>query len=252
MKTVKGVLAAATVVALAFGSAACGSDSGEDKDQGGGDSAPSANEDFVALSAEEIKAEVVADMQDLESLSMQAEITSGGEQIAMDLALDTDGTCVGTMTLSGATAQILSVNGASYLKGDGGFWDATGGEGSGDMMEEMVGDRWAMLPAGEGGFESFCDLDALLEEFDTSDASETTVEKGEEGEFDSQPAIQLTSDEDGGTTIIWVATSGEDHYILSMERSGDEAGTITMSDFNVPVEVTEPAEEDVVDLNQLG
>jgi hypothetical protein len=250
MRTAQRALAAATVTLVALGAAACG-DSGKSDDKGS-DTTASANEDFVALSADEIKTEVIADMKALESMTMTADIASGDQQIGLDLALDTDGTCVGTMTIGDGTAQIMSVDGSSYLKGDTAFWESSGGEGSGKVMEEMVGDRWAKLPGGQGGFESFCDLDGLLDEFGGSDASSATVEKGEEGEVDGQPALKLTSDEDGGTTSLWVATSGEDHFILKIERSGNDGGDITLSGFNEPVDATAPSDEDVVDLGALG
>lgn len=249
MTTAKRGLAVATIAVLALGVTSCGGDGGSDSTTT--DEAAGANEDFVAMSAEEIKDEVIADMKALTSMTMNANFTTDGETVEFDLSMDTDGNCTGSMSVGGGTAEILSVGGASYLKGDTAFWDASGGDGQGAMMEEMVGDRWAKMPAGAGGFESFCDLDTLLEDFDV-DSTDTTIVKGEEGEVDGVPALQLTSDEDGGTTTMWVASSGDDHFILKIERSGDEAGDITMTDFNEPVEVTEPSEDDVIDLASLG
>lgn len=249
MRTTKGAVALVTAL-ITIGAAGCGG-GGDSEEAGSGtsSSAAGANADFVAMSPEEIKAEVVADMKALESMSMSASFTSDGQDVGFDLALDTDGTCVGTMTVGKGTAQILSVNGASYLKGDEAFWDASAGSGQGKQMQEMLGDRWAKLPAGQGGFESFCDLDSLLADFGTEDDGSTTVTKGDEGEVDGQPALQLVTDEDGGSTTVWVATSGEDHYILSIERSGEQSGSITLSGFNEPVEATEPSDAEVMDLS---
>ncbi len=219
----------------------------------------SADADFLRLSAAEMRDRVVADMRSLESVTVSAELGEGAEAVSFDLSLDTDGTCTGTMAIGGeagqgtaqGTAEFRSVDGASYLKGDADFWEAsTGGEGK--FVASLLGDRWALMPSGEGGFESVCDLDNLLAGFDATDDAAREVTRGAEDEVEGQPAVELVAEADGGTSRIWVASGGERHYILRLERDGEDAGRITLSDFDEPVEVTAPDEDQVVDLAQLG
>jgi hypothetical protein len=51
---------------------------------------------------------------------------------------------------------------------------------------------------------------------------------------------------------VWVATE-DPHHILEMEvDQGDEPGTITFSEFDEELDVQAPAEDEVIDLEQLG
>ena len=84
---------------------------------------------------------------------------------------------------------------------------------------------------------------------DAEEAKDPTV--GDVVEYDGQQALQLVTEQDSGTTTVWVAAEGA-HYILRMENVGEtEPGTITMTDFNEPLEVEAPAEDDYIDLSSL-
>ena len=115
-------------------------------------------------------------------------------------------------------------------------------------MADLTHGRWARMPAGESGFEGFCDLADLLSSFEKGAADDSDITKGEEAEVDGQPAIELITVEKDAEdpTISWVSTADEGHYVLRMERTGENAGTVTMSDFNEPVSVTAPTGDDNV------
>jgi hypothetical protein len=238
----RAVVAVLGVVALTLTS--CG---GSDKAaQPKPEASQAAEEAFAEQDANAIKDAVVTDMQSLTSMTMSGAITSRGDQLEVDLVITTDSTCSGTMGIGGGVAQILAVDGTSYLKGDQAFWTATGGP-QGAAVLETIGDKWAQLPSGSS-FESFCDLDALLDQFDEEKPG-TTVTKGEVGELAGEPTVQLITEEKGGTTTTWV-TTGEQHYIIQIERvGGDQPGTITLSEFNEPLDVTAPTAEEIFDLS---
>lgn len=203
-------------------------------------------------SAEEIKTAAIEAMDGVDSLRMEGSIEQEQGDVSLDIAANRDGECTGSMSLAEGNAEILSVDGESYLKGDTEFWTtaAEGAEGSEQIIEQLA-DKWGKFPAGDGGFTEVCDLDELLA--DLGEDSDSAVEKGEVGDVDGEEAVALTTeDEDGGTTTAWVAT-GEDHYILKLEKEGgDEPGSLTISDFNETVEVEAPPEDEVVDLSTLG
>jgi hypothetical protein len=253
MKTRQRWAAAVLAGGLLLGSTACGGggDSGT-KDASSDSADQQAIDDFAAQPAGDIKDQVVADMKGVDSLTMSAAITSNGEQIAMDLSMDTDGQCTGSVDMKGGTAQIMSVGGDVYLKGDADFWKATAGDQA-DTILSVLDDRWAKQ-SGTGGFGSFCDLDGLLSSFDdqgsdASNAPDPTI--GDVVDYEGQQALQLVTEQASGTTTVWVAAETP-HYILKMENAGEtEPGTITLTDFNVPLEVTAPAEGDYVDLSTL-
>lgn len=241
-----GAVAAAAV--LLIGAAGCGgSDKKADKPKADNGKA------FASQTAEEIKTQTIADMRDLSSLRISGDIGTGDQAMGIDLALDTSGTCAGTMEIRGGTAQIMQVNGNTYLKGDDAFWNASSGAGAAAQIQKTLGDKWAKLPEEQGAFGAICDLDQLLDEFDKPAEAAKDPQVGDLVDLDGQPAVQLITEENnGGTTTAWVAAVG-DHNLLRIERvGGDNPGTIKMSDFDTPVEATEPTSDEYVDMSSLG
>ncbi|MEU4418826.1 hypothetical protein, partial [Nocardia salmonicida] len=157
--------AVVTGAVAAFGLVACGSD----KDEKG----------FEDLSVEEIEKQVEADMAKLTSLRMAGELTSEGQKTGLDIAVDTDGNCAGEVSVGGASAQILQIKEGTFMKADEAFWRSTAGE-SADEVLALLGDKWAKVPSQSAGFDEFCDLDTLLDEFkEEDDDKDVKTEKGE-------------------------------------------------------------------------
>ncbi|GAB2870287.1 hypothetical protein [Nocardioides pacificus] len=231
--------------------AACGGDDNDDKS---GDSGESSSENFADKSLEEIQDAALKDMGALESVRMAGTFSNDGSEMSLDLQLNTAGDCAGTIALGGAEAEIIGLGEDSYLKGTEEFWTASVGEGGGQEAEAiiaMIGDKWAKVP--DGGFTEVCDLDAFLENLeDEDDESESAEEKGEvvgETEVDGTPAIEISSEEDGEETTVWVGSEEGKHYILKMTvPGGDEPGEFTFSEFDEPIDVEAPADDEVVDL----
>lgn len=205
---------------------------------------------FADESATTILEETEKDMKALSSVRVAGEMTQDGESVALDMVVSTSGDCEGTLEIQDGTAEIRSVGGESWMKPDDAFWESFAGEQAA-LIQGVVGDNWVVLPEDEGDFSEFCDLDELLE--DTGDDDKAEPEKDGTEEVDGQETVRLTSEtDDGDPTKVWV-TVDDPHHILKMEvESGDEPGTITFSDFDEELEVQAPAEDEVVDLNELG
>ncbi|WBB63255.1 hypothetical protein O7599_12295 [Streptomyces sp. WMMC500] len=232
----KSVVAAALVSALGVTVlSACGSE----------------DDGLAGKSAEEIQDETVDAMRSAKSMTLDFQQT-GAQQTAMKLAVTKSGECTGTLSLDGANAEVLRVDGTSYMKPDTKFWEQNAGSPEqAQLIEATVGDRWVEAGTGQDDFASFCDLDTILKglEEDKGDKKDNT-EKGDEGEVGGTPTITLVSKEDGETTTVHIATEGEP-YILKMEiEGGDEPGMAEFSAFNEKVDVTAPA--DSVNLSELG
>lgn len=223
--------------ALAVSLTACGSDAGEE---------------FAGQSAKEIEKQVKADMKSAKSMRIKGSLEQGEGELTLDLHADTDGNCAGTMGQGGTEAQILSIDGESYLKADKAFWEAQAGAQASQIIA-LLGDKWAKMPSGGEQFAEFCDLDNFLEDLveDTESGDGEKLTKGETKDIDGQEALELVKKEDDGTTRAWVATEDK-HYFLEIEREGDEAGTFTFTDYNEEVDAKAPAKDEVVDFSALA
>lgn len=204
---------------------------------------------FAEESPETILDETEKDMKALSSLRMQGELTSGGEELSFDMALSTAGDCTGTMGVAGGEAEILSVDGKSYMRPDAAFWESFAG-GASEQIQQVVGDKWVVMPGDEGDFTQLCDLDELLSDMGGDKDDKAEVEGTEE--LDGTETVKVTTETDEGDPLtVWVTTD-DPHHILKMEvTEGEEPGTITLSDFDEDVQVEAPADDEVVDLDQL-
>ena len=206
--------------------------------------------DFAEESATTILDESEKDMKALSSVTVGGELTTDGEKLTLDMAVTTEGSCEGTIGVQGGEAEIRSDGQQSWMKPDAAFWESFAGE-SAAMVQQVVGDRWVLVPGDASEFTELCDLDELLSEMGGDD--EAKGEVGETKEVAGQEAVEVSTETDEGDPLtVWVATE-DPHHILEMEVSqGEEPGTITFSKFDEELDVQVPAEDEVIDLDQLS
>jgi hypothetical protein len=202
---------------------------------------------FEDGTAAEIRDQVVADMEKLSSVRMAGTAQVEGQPITLDVHMDTEGNCVGSIVLKGGRAQLINTPTESYLRGDRPFWQNTSQTpAQGEAFVRRVGSKWVRMDDGAGDFTSFCDLDQIVSGIGEGS---TGVEKGDFGRVDGQGAVSLTKPGSvGGTDTVWVAAEGR-HYILKLETvGGDEPGSFTLSGHDQPVDLQIPDRSEVVDL----
>lgn len=160
-------LAASAAAAAVLILSGCGG--GDDDGGGDGGSGGSEGSDFAEQSADDVVAEALDAMSGLKSTRMQADITTGGQEIALDVALDTDGNCEGSVSVGGGTAEVIRQGEQSWFRADEAFWRAQAGEAA-DQVLQLVGDKWVVDDQDQ--FSSFCDLDELIGGFEDNNDSE--------------------------------------------------------------------------------
>lgn len=210
------------------------------------------DESFADESPETITAEAEQAMRDTSSMRIDGFITDGGQEISVDMAVTTAGDCEGTMGIAEGEAQVISVGGTTYMKPDEAFWRTFGGSAA-EMIIELVGDSWAIMP-GDEGMAGFCDLDRLLEDLDAAgEGDDDPAEVLGVEEVDGRRAVRLAGETDSGDPVtVWIAIEAP-HHIVKMEvTQGDEPGTITFSDFDEDFGIEAPPEDEVVDLENAG
>lgn len=139
------------------------------------------------------------------------------------------------------------------MRPDEAFWRATAGS-SADQVISLVGDKWVVIPAEDDSFNTFCDVQDLLDQMlkDDDEDKSTYSKKGTE-DVDGDETIAIDNkDPEDGTSTGYVLVD-EPHYLVKIEKTdGEDTGSVTFSDFDEEFEVEAPGDDEVVDLDQLG
>jgi hypothetical protein len=195
------------------------------------------------MTADEIVAEATEAATSAESVHVKGG-TGGTNPLELDLYLVAGEGGEGTLTANGLTFEMVRIGDKAYFKGDDAFWNQFGG---GAAVAALMRDKWLVAPADSGDLASFTpltDLEQLFEELLGNHGE--PLEKGDETEVDGQPAIAVNDTEEDAT--LYVATEGEP-FPLKVEKTGEDAGEITFSEWNEEHELTAP--EDAIDISQL-
>ncbi|MEU3687185.1 hypothetical protein [Streptomyces narbonensis] len=248
MKANRKLWIAATVCAAVV-AGVTGCSQGDDK----------AADPFAGLTADAIADKAVEATKAATAFHMNGKGKTEGEDMTVDLSVDSKGSCKGTMEAGkGGKAEMIGTGGVSYMKGDEAFWGSTTG-GEGDSSEEagamtaLLKGRWMKMPAGDEGPDAFCDLKTIVKDMD-EDTPRKGLTRGDDADVDGTPAAVLTKKgTKGETTTFYVAKDSAKPFVLRVvEAGGKEPGTVTFSDYDKPITVTAPPADQVVDMAELA
>lgn len=230
------------VVTLSIAFAGCASD----KDGPAKAEDAATDQAFSSQSASEILGDAISAMRGVRAMRLGGSVPNDQGLTDFDLAVDSEGDCVGSFGMRGGRAQVIVVGGQKrFLKGDAKLWTAILDATRGPEMHALVGNRWVQPPKSVMDLGVACDLDAFLDGFlGGFDSKEAGGDTGDLEEIDGREAIPIIDTDDGDTVKAWVAT-GEPHYLLKIEIDGDEVSKLTFSDFDEPVNAEAPDAADV-------
>lgn len=241
----------AGVLVLSALLAGCGGDDGnaDDGDNGGSEeSSEMSAEEFSQLEWEELRKIVEEDMASLESVRVNMSIQESGSDIQADIAMSTTGSCEGTLTVDGANVELLQAGGETWFKAEPAFWENNVPEGA-DQIIAAVGDKWVVDP---GEYQQFCDLEAFLDNIVSDDDQSSGHEISEPQDVDGEQVVQIDYENEGDPVTALVRAEGE-HYIVEIDRNGDdESGTVAFSEYDEEIQTEAPAEDEIVNLDELG
>jgi hypothetical protein len=239
----------AGVLVLAGVLAGCSDDDGGDKSDGksdgksgGGDSSDTA---FADQGYDDIKQAAIAAMGTLTAVHVDAEISSDGKDAALDLSMAEDGSCTGTVSFGGISAEVLQTADGAWYKPDEGLLEQQYGAQA-DELGGFIGDKWVADPSGQVTG-SNCDLAGFIAQVTSDEKEEKDPQVAGVEELDGDEVVKLTFTNDDGDGTVYVLTEG-DHFITKFTVEGDDPGTVTFSGFNEDVAAEAPAADDVVDL----
>ncbi|MFG2650749.1 hypothetical protein [Streptomyces sp. NPDC048436] len=240
-RTVAAAVAGAAVLALA----GCGGDSGDD----------SGDKPFAGKSADEIAADAVKATKQAESMHMKGTVQqSAGSPLTIDLSVDKDKSCEGTIRQAGSSADVRNTGETFYLRGDEKYWrGALKGQPGGGKIVPKVADKWVKAPADDATTKNLCDKQELTAAMDKDKSERKGMKKGSTSDIDGTEAIRLTKKTSGGKTLsLYVATEGKPYILRTTSTGGKDPNTATFSDYGKPVSPEKPAPGDTVDLKELA
>lgn len=217
--------------------AACGDDSDSESDA----------EEYAETSVEEILEDVKDAMADLESVRIAGSIVDNGQELQLDVQVNTDGECEGSIgTEDQGSFELIHLDGVSYFKPDEEFWRAQAGDAA-DQLMSMAGDKWVTNSEDTEGFGELCDLDNFVDAL--GDEAEDSKVEGTE-EIDGTDTVKMTfTSEEGNDGLAYVA--GDDpHRIVRFDVETE--GQVDFTDFDAELSAEKPAADDIFDLASLG
>jgi hypothetical protein len=209
----------------------------------------SANSGNGAMSPKELSSKALAAFKAASSVHVTGNITQGSSTTRVDLQLGSSGG-KGTITVSGATVQILSVGGSTYFQAPDSLYKQFVPADKQSTVLPLLRGKWVRVPAGStefGDLVSLANKDAFVNAIQQNSGNSKNLQKGPAKTVDGVACVSVVDPKQKVT--VYVQQNGTPYPVEVDEGS---QGSVHFSDWNKPVSVSAPSASDIVDLSQLG
>jgi hypothetical protein len=148
----------------------------------------------------------------------------------------------GTVTVGGASFELLEAAGTVYVRGDAAFYERIGGKEAARRLEG----RWLKAPATDPKLQPLLRLSDLHSLISVSLAGHTGLTSAGTSVVDNVRVVGVRDPAKGET--VYVATNGP-AYPIEISKSGLGGGTIVLDRWNAPVLLVPPAH--AIDISAL-
>ena len=208
--------------------------------------------DFAKQDGEAIVAAAGEAMQDVTSLRLTGQVRDAGEQYFVDLSVDREDRCSGTLRIGGSHLDVRRLGDRAWIKGEAGAFNRLGVGSIPRRALQRLSTSW--LPLEGKAAASLCDFDRLLKAFEVVDLDEKRGDRedvpatvGDESEVDGQTVVQLSASPGGAhDEMVWVRSEAPHHVVRIESTATQDGGTIAFTEFDEDVEVEAPAPKDVL------
>ncbi|MGW2657054.1 hypothetical protein ACWC1D_25780 [Streptomyces sp. NPDC001478] len=215
-------------------------------------------EDIDTLSAQQIADRSRDALLGVESLHLSSEgkLSEGGTSMSLELTLDRDGNCNGSVDLGSDQGSALVVKRGDdiWIKPDADFWKNQVPNG-GTTFAAIVGDRYVKGHADDPRLRAVtktCDLNTFQKLVSDNANDDTgTLNKGEKTTVDGSSVIPLTRMRDGTTLTVDVAATGKPYPLRLAVRGNGADAVVNLSDFGRPVPRNTPPPSETFDVSAL-
>ncbi len=223
--TLQAALALAALTATLI--AGCGGSSGN------GVESKSASEILAASKKATDKAQTV---------HVSGSISTAGTPLTLNLEVVEGKGAKGKVSEGGVSAEVITIDGSAYIKGDAALYKRYGGSQAAKLLEG----KWLKAPANSAELASLSSLTNLKALFDAIFASHGKLVKGSTTTISGQKAIAVKDSSTGG--VLYVATTGEP-YPVEIAKSANSSQKIDFSEWNQPVSLKAPS--NTIDISKL-
>ncbi|NJQ07937.1 hypothetical protein [Streptomyces lonarensis] len=199
--------------------------------------------EYLAAATEELRAAT--------ALRVTGDLTVDGAPMGMDLWMDDTGACLASMDMADdGVMEFIQLGDDYWLKGDEAYWAAA----DEPEVEEFLDGRYLAgslrdLPAAHTPGE-MCTLDEFREGWGAVGFVGEVAEVGR-GEIDGTPVVEFELTRLLGEVSELHIMAERPHYVLRVSGPADGVHQTMDSEFNVPVEVTAPSDEESVSMAEL-
>ncbi|MCX5435053.1 MULTISPECIES: hypothetical protein [unclassified Streptomyces] len=222
--------------------------------------------DASKLSAQQLADDAKKELLDAKSLHVLLKNNSTGPADArspavLDLALDQDGNCAGSLTMGtggakGGTVQLIKRGDELWMKPDTTFWKTQVDGETGELAAQVFNGRYVHGSADDGMLRSLgdtCDLNAFQAQLNggPSSAPPEKLTKGKESKVDGTDVVPVSGRNDGSEVVLFITSKNPHRLVRATEKTGDVNTTMTLTDYNRPVPSATPSKDESVDVSEL-
>ncbi|MFV8133205.1 hypothetical protein [Streptomyces syringium] len=246
-----GVVAVACVAAAAMGLTACGGRKPDGVATTGG---TTAQERRPSTSLEDMTAQQISTAAGDElaaALSLHFKLDStpkAGPSEHFDLDVDSAGNCAGKVSTDNGSAEVIKLGDAVWLKPDRQLWT----QQSGAQAAEKFAGRYIHGTTSHPllkGLAGSCNLKGLQDNASKPGPRDQEMVKGKPTVINGQKVLPIIDRR--GQTTVYVAAEGKP-YPVRLVLEGDEATTLTLTNWDKPVTTSTPSADQTIDVDDLA
>ena len=247
----RGFIRLAALAAVGAGClmvAACGP--GSSAAAGGASASASSTPDPLAsLSASEIAAKAIVNLEAASSLTMDGSLLISGQPFTVTLGIKRGEGCAGSIDLDNkGNIKLIMIGKTVYINPDDAYWEAYAGSKADAAIKWANGRYIKTTTSGSmAGVTQLCDLSQILGSVKPSE----TMTKGKPTMLDGIKVLQITQGSEGW---LWVSDTAKPELVgLESPEGADSsiAGVLSFSP-DAPVTLTAPPASDVVEASAAG
>ncbi|MFF1921841.1 hypothetical protein ACFVW8_14855 [Streptomyces sp. NPDC058221] len=189
-------------------------------------------------------------------LRTKGDLGRGRTPMSVDLTLDRDDNCTGSVDLgnSQGSVRIVKRGDEVWIKPDADFWKNQVPDG-GQAFAAILNGRYMKASADDPRLLTLtkaCDLDTFQKLVsDNADNDHGTLNKAARTTLGKAPVVPLTRMRGETTLRLYVAATGKPYPLRLTVQGGGADATVDFSAFDKPVPTSTPPPDDTFDINAL-